>query len=388
MCKLKNSLFISLFIYCSWILPDNPVWAQTFIEKYSSLYSGGVVTKDSIYHPADTLISGVDTIIFPAHTNVYIVDENIFTINVDNAIRETDETYDLLSIKLKEIKLNDEEKWKYQNDPVRFAEYEIKGKKLRKEYEELEIRLNLLHLREDSIVAEQIIYYQGNLIFPVKYLHKRGYAKAFNRRYYGNEGFRVLQGIDLTGNRNLFNLNTELLSDYMGIFRFAFYGTMSSSNDTMMDIRQTDVQRYMTGGGQFALTISLPVVIFSNSNNHINFSLLLHNRLATDALALGQYADEFPVNNQIYPEYRMAISTDHEKFSFFGSINYGYTFGNDIFYDHIGSRDFTLGQVSFGVTFASAYRLKISGPYISTNQFLKNQPFQLGFQLYTPAINK
>ncbi len=220
------------------------------------------------------------------------------------------------------------------------------------------------------------------------YKTRRNTSKIFNNFYYGRSDVSVLQSLEINRSKDVTNFNTELANAFFRTFRISLAANINDADNDTSSVEEikSDYQKLITNGGQFAFRIQSPVFFYHNSSDDIIFITNVLNRFGFDLIPDDPNTKNNNVNNFIGGDFSLFLRTDKNVFSFFAQIPFGYTFGNDKFYEGRTFKDFSTVQAILGVTIHDQFRIKFTGTMLSTQKKLQSAPWSIGFQ-FTPSIS-
>jgi len=339
-----------------------------------------------------------DTLLYTEGKTVYLYNKYgktkiIYTSIIDDT-RKNDYQDALRDLRSEQKKYNS-----IQESIERLNQLEENTEQSKKEFAELKSKREQITKTLD-VYIEKLDSIDDHIIFdldfrkfsvPVAfsfYKTRRNSSKIFNNYYYGRSDVSVLQSLEINRSKNVTNFNTELANAFFRTFRISLAANINKpDNDTSSSQEiNSEYQKLITNGGQFALRIQSPLVFYHNSSDDLIFVANILNRFGFDLIPDDLNTKNNNINNFIGGDLSFFLRTEKNIFSFFAQFPIGYTFGNNKFYESQRFRDFSTLQGIFGVTIHDQFRIKFSGTFLSTQNELQRVPWTIGFQ-FTPSLS-
>lgn len=196
-------------------------------------------------------------------------------------------------------------------------------------------------------------------------------------------------------------VQSELLSDYAGPFRFAF-GMVVNANSNDNDEAETDpdsrvleedesaqdteddLKRLINGGGNFYLSTQFPVHAYSSPT--FSEMLRLNLNFASDFEGIGNDVETSNFKYGLNVSSYLNLTSDQKKFNFFINADWGFIGGSDDFKDDFGLDDVFnkpafLGKAILGVSLDNRVTISITTKTISNYEGLRSEKVMVGIQL-------
>lgn len=231
---------------------------------------------------------------------------------------------------------------------------------------------------------------QANVFVPFVYSFskRRKYiASIFNNYYYGKNDLAALQSITVSHGSGVTNLSTEIASGFFGTHRIALIANINENQNpdsAEADKNKTDAQRFLANGGQAAFSITNPLIFIKNPSERFHLVISMQLKSAFDAFPSGQENDALQFNQQVGGNLFFDFISDENTIGLFAELPFAYVFGNKRFYDQFNYRDFSLAQISFGLTVYKQMRIKFTGPLLSSQKTLQSLPYKVGIEITPP----
>ncbi|GGB82023.1 hypothetical protein GCM10007424_22560 [Flavobacterium suaedae] len=189
-------------------------------------------------------------------------------------------------------------------------------------------------------------------------------------------------------------VQSELLSDYAGPFRFSFGTVITAESDDETEgaenpeaddeSQENDLQRIINGGGNFYLTTQLPV--YTHTDNTLLNLTSLNARIASDIEGVGADVETSDVKYGINLSSYLALTTDQKKFNFFVNAEYGWINGSGNFRDDFGLQDVFkkpafIGKAIVGVMLDNKVTITVTSKSFSNYNSLVSEKVMVGIQL-------
>ena len=209
--------------------------------------------------------------------------------------------------------------------------------------------------------------------FPV---HSTEQARVFWRQ----RGFSPLNVGALTGSGTAGAAYTELASPLLHAIRLSLNTVLATSENNDDDSSgngeantggdETELTRFLNGGGQVNVGAALPAYSFGTRNGAFSFLALLAPRVGATVGALGAVESDRSAFIDPAVELHLGSSDASERVGFFAQLRSGYAAGGRDFGEALGleggDRAFAYANAAVGLVFADRYLLSagrsIAGP--------------------------
>jgi hypothetical protein len=265
----------------------------------------------------------------------------------------------------------------YQNQSVSNVEKMIKIS------EEIEMKKNLLKKvkkEKDYVISSFSSKKQRFLPTSNKY-----YRNYFFDSHYSSEYNKtaLLTSFSATINNDAKTIQSELVADRIKWFRVSLGSVMSIASDTTeTKTEENNIERLISGGGNFYLDFTLPIFTSYTDSFITNYSYL-NFKAASDISGFGNNVDVTTFNGSIGFTNYLGFSSDEKKFNFFILGDVTAFKGNRGFHENLNldSQDWFLNSnISVGVTFLNNYRV-VCRTNFSSEPSLRTEKFAVGIQL-------
>jgi hypothetical protein len=220
--------------------------------------------------------------------------------------------------------------------------------------------------RAQTELAEELRVQANRRLIPVR-------SRVEAMRFYGEDGRAVLRTLVFSlgeGGRSG-SINSEIVSDYAGPFRFGVGFVLAEANESA-DGGEAEgeapadgaaLERFYAGGGNFVVYSALPLLFHRSAYHSLTVQTL--NKVAFDVPGAKNRADarQIPANLDIGVEAYGTFNTYGGSIKAFGLMRSGVAIGNEPFTQNLGRRGRTFGyaQLTMGAEVASVAKILLSG---------------------------
>ncbi|KOS06543.1 hypothetical protein AM493_11235 [Flavobacterium akiainvivens] len=188
-------------------------------------------------------------------------------------------------------------------------------------------------------------------------------------------------------------VQTELISDYMGLVRLSFGSVINATSEESAEgenaqserenNNEQELLRTLNGGGNFYLSGLLPFWTYKRSL--FLFMPSLNGKISADIEGMGSNVAASDVRGMLYPSLYVSRASDNKKFNFFLQAEYGLLFATNDFYDQFeidrnSKTPVLLGRAMFGVTIGGSLRFTVVTKSVSNYKQLINDKVMIGLQ--------
>lgn len=188
-----------------------------------------------------------------------------------------------------------------------------------------------------------------------------------------NELLFVQQSLfNYNNSSNTLALFQELYADYIGPVRLGFGIALTNPQNTADSaerqqlLEEKSYSKLVTGGGNFTLTASFPLLRINTNDKILQFYSLASPRLSIDAPATDSSSSVFAHHTTITWDNQLFLSSANSIFGLSLGFGLNYIAGNSTFNNSLGLQNsarkgFSLGMYSAGVTFSKSFTLRYTG---------------------------
>ncbi len=239
----------------------------------------------------------------------------------------------------------------------------------------------------------RLALFDGNYsaILPTK---NELYRQQFFQSMYnkGSDKTTFINSFSLSANDDGALVQSEVITDNLGMFRIAFGSVVSSSSETPTDgveaqeeTEQESIKRLINGGGNFYLEVVLPLLTNNNENEGwVTWYTYANVIGASDIKGFGNNLDTSTANASGGLTSYAGVTSDNGKFNFFVQANLNYTIGSDDFYKNLGlteEKGFLNGKFVAGITMLNTFRLSAIVSTFGSDEKLRNGSVTFGVQI-------
>lgn len=249
--------------------------------------------------------------------------------------------------------------------------------------EEIEMKKNILNkIKKEKEYVTSTFSSKKQKIFPTSNKYYRNY---FFESHYSSEYNKtaLLTSLSATINNDAKTIQSELVADRIKWFRVSLGSVMSIASDTTeTKVEENNIERLISGGGNFYLDFTLPVFT-TYTDSFLTDYCYLNFKAASDISGFGNNVDVTTFNGSIGITNYLGFSSDEKKFNFFILNDVTAYKGNRGFYENLNlnhQKWFLNSNFSFGVTFLNNYRV-VCRTNLSSEPSLRTEKFAVGIQL-------
>ncbi len=249
--------------------------------------------------------------------------------------------------------------------------------------EEIEMKKNIIKkLEKEKGYVSSTFNSKKQKFFPSVNNYYRDY---FFESHYSSEYNKtaLLTSLSATINNDAKTIQSELVADRIKWFRVSLGSVMSIASDTTeTKVEENNIERLISGGGNFYLDFTLPVFT-SYTDSFLTDYCYLNFKAASDISGFGNNVDVTTFNGSIGITNYLGFSSDEKKFNFFILNDVTAYKGNRGFYENLNlnhQKWFLNSNFSFGVTFLNNYRV-VCRTNLSSEPSLRTEKFAVGIQL-------
>lgn len=241
----------------------------------------------------------------------------------------------------------------------------------------------------DSIEADV-----KNIYTSTKFLTKRGKPVSFcighsknfnidsiNNYLTGNTSISTFQNVVLQNFNEATTISAELGSFQFGLIRLGVAANFTAITDTNKNNEiKKNIQKIVSNGGVFVFNFQLPLFLTRDKNDRRHFGIFAQSNFGINpgfdsTSKRTDYSSNILFNNQTGFNLHADFASNDKKARLFFDIPFYYTWGSKQLYKDLGVTDYSIVKAQMGVSIADKFSFTISGPLLSSSNFIQGTPF-------------